>query len=121
MFGLGNSYSQLPMQVAQMMSGIGQAQTSQQVDPWTQMMMSLIGGTGQAYPQTYTPSGFQSFLQGILPGLSSLFGGSGGGGSSLPSPTSGAVSSWLQQYMGNPNNAPSGTNYGYPTDDWLYR
>jgi hypothetical protein len=80
LMSLGNYRSQLPLQVAGAMGGLGQQQTNQQVDPWTQMMMSFIGGTGQAYPQTYTPSGFQRFLQGILPGLGSALGGLGGGG-----------------------------------------
>ena len=65
LLGLGQNYAQLPLNVASMMSGIGQGLTNQQVDPWTQMMMSLLGPTGQAVPQTYTPSLFQSLLSSL--------------------------------------------------------
>ena len=47
------------------MSSLGSNLTSQQVDPWTQMMASLLGGTGQAVPQTYTPSALQSILSSL--------------------------------------------------------
>jgi hypothetical protein len=63
LMSLGNYRSQLPLQTAQTMGNLAMNQTAQQVDPWTQMMAQYIGGTGQAYPQTYTPSGFQSFFQ----------------------------------------------------------
>ena len=65
MMSLGNLKSQLPLQVAQTMGGLGQSLTNQQVDPWTQMMMQLIGPTGQAYPQTYQPTGWQDILSGL--------------------------------------------------------
>jgi hypothetical protein len=71
LLSLGGQKAQLPLSVASMMGGLGQQQTNQQVDPWTQMMMSLVGGTGQASPQTYTPSSLQSLLQSLgqtLPG-----------------------------------------------------
>ena len=79
LLSLGQNYAQLPMNVASLMSSIGQGQTAQQVDPWTQMMASLLGGTGQAEPQRYTPSGLQSLLMSLsqtLPGMLSAMGGS---------------------------------------------
>jgi hypothetical protein len=79
LLSLGREKSQLPLSVASMISGIGQGQTAQQVDPWTQMMMSLLGPTGQATPQTYTPSTLQNLLMSLsqtLPGLFSSLGGS---------------------------------------------
>lgn len=78
LMSLGNMYAQLPMQVASQMGGLGQSLTNQQIDPWTQMLAGLIGNTN-ATAQTYTPSGLQSFLQGIMPGLSSAFSGGYGG------------------------------------------
>jgi len=65
LLSLGRDRAQLPLTVASMMSGIGQGQTAQQIDPWSQMMMSLLGGTGQAGPQTYTPSMLQNLLQSL--------------------------------------------------------
>ncbi len=65
LLSLGQARSQLPLQVAGQMAGIGQGLTGQQVDPWTQMMASLLGGTGYATPQTYTPSLFQNILAGL--------------------------------------------------------
>lgn len=65
LLSLGGQRAQLPLSVASMMSGLGNSLTGQQVDPWSQMMMQLLGGTGQATPQTYTPSGFQTALSGL--------------------------------------------------------
>ena len=78
LMSLGSMRSQLPLQVAQMMGGLGGQLTGQQIDPWTQALMSggMLGNT-QGTEQMYNPSGFQSFLQGILPGLSQAFGGGG--------------------------------------------
>lgn len=65
LLSLGGQRAQLPLSVASLMGGLGGQLTGQQVDPWTQMMASLLGGTGQATPQTYTPSGFQQALSGL--------------------------------------------------------
>lgn len=62
LLSLGQNKARLPMSVASLMSGIGQGMTSQQVDPWTQLMASLLGPTSQATPQTYTPNALQSIL-----------------------------------------------------------
>ncbi len=63
--GLGSQYANLPMTVASQMANLGQGLTSQQIDPWTQMLSSLLGGTGQATAQTYTPNLFQQILSGL--------------------------------------------------------
>lgn len=66
LMSLGNLKSQLPLQVASMMGGLGGQLTNQQVDPWTQMMMQLIGPTGQYNEaQTYQPTQFQDILRGL--------------------------------------------------------
>ena len=90
LMGLGSLYSQLPLQVASMMGGLGGNLTSQQIDPWTQMLAGLMVNTN-ATEQTYTPSGLQSFLTNLLPGLSYAFanGGNSSGGTTL-SPIPGA-------------------------------
>lgn len=61
----GWDYANLPMQVAGQMSGLGQSLTNQQIDPWTQMLFSMLNPTGQAGAQTYTPSGLQSMLMNV--------------------------------------------------------
>ena len=61
----GWDYSNLPMQVANQMAGLGGQLTQQQIDPWTQMLAQLLGPTGQATPQQYTPNTLQQMLMGL--------------------------------------------------------
>jgi hypothetical protein len=77
LMSLGNMKSQLPLQVASMMGGLGGQLTNQQVDPWTQMMMSLIGPTGITEQQRYTPTTFQTILSGLANTLPTSWGGGG--------------------------------------------
>ena len=82
LMGLGSQYANLPLSVAQMMSGLGSQLTSQQIDPWTQMLAGLMGNT-QAGAQTYTPSALQSLLMSLSSTLPSAF--SGGAGNTVAS------------------------------------
>jgi len=96
--GLGQQYANLPMQLAQSMTGVGGYMTGQQIDPWTQMMAGMVGNPYMTQ-QTYQQSPTQSIL-GILGGMpwGDIFGGGGGGGGT-PGPE---LPSWMQP----------GTSYG---------
>lgn len=61
---LGTQRAYLPIQVAQALTGVGSALTSQQIDPYTQLMASLLG-QGVSTTQTYQPS-WVSNLMGFL-------------------------------------------------------
>jgi hypothetical protein len=82
LMSMGNLMSQLPLQVAQMMGGLGGQLTNQQIDPWTQMLTGLLGNTN-ATEQTYNPSVWQSLLQSLSQTLPSAFSGGSSSSSGL--------------------------------------
>jgi len=79
---MGDRYAQHPINVADAMMRGGGYLTSQQIDPWTQMMAGLVGNPYMTQ-QTYQQSPTQSIL-GILGGMpwGDIFGGGG-----TPSPS----------------------------------
>jgi len=77
----GWDYSNLPLQVANWMSGQG-SQLNNQDMGWAGLMGPFTGNQYSS-PQTYTPNWFQSLLQNVLPLLPTGGGGSSGGGATL--------------------------------------
>lgn len=65
--GLGSEKNALSLNLANQLAGLGGALTNQQIDPWTQMMASLVGNPAMTQ-QTYQPNTMTNLL-GILGGM----------------------------------------------------
>jgi len=75
LLGLGQAQGDYFTQAMQNLLGGGQAATSAEMDPWTQMMAQMVGNP-QYGQQTYNPSQFTNIL-GVLGSMpwGDIFGG----------------------------------------------